>query len=74
MNFGLLSDISKNDLKCLTVAPWSNTVGFMVTLDQLINHRTVIYLPRFVEEQYLSSIEKYKVIVNALQFITIIIL
>ncbi|CAB3240784.1 unnamed protein product [Arctia plantaginis] len=53
-------DQVNKDLRCLTIAPWSNTVGIMCTLDNLKNQRTVIFLSKFREEQYLQCIATHK--------------
>ncbi|KAJ8735612.1 hypothetical protein PYW07_007232 [Mythimna separata] len=48
------------EIRTLSVAPWSNTVGIMCTMDDLVHNRTVIHLSRFKEEQYLACIQKFK--------------
>ncbi|CAH0592509.1 unnamed protein product [Chrysodeixis includens] len=49
------------DLSTLSIAPWSNTVGIMCTMDELVHNRKVVYLSKFKEEEYLSCIQKNKV-------------
>uniref|UniRef100_A0A2A4J232 Luciferin 4-monooxygenase n=1 Tax=Heliothis virescens TaxID=7102 RepID=A0A2A4J232_HELVI len=51
----------KKELICLSIAPWSNTVGIVCTMDELLFNRTVLFLARFKEEQYLECIQKYRV-------------
>lgn len=59
---------SARDLTYLTVAPWSNTVGYINTRAVLMYGRTIVFLPRFNERLYLQCIEKFKASVPSLTF------
>ncbi|KOB74983.1 Luciferin 4-monooxygenase [Operophtera brumata] len=39
-----------------------NTVGIILTMDQIVYNQTVVYLNKFNEENYLKCIEKYKIV------------
>ncbi|XP_026319421.1 4-coumarate--CoA ligase 1-like [Hyposmocoma kahamanoa] len=52
---------SERDLIYLTVAPWSNTVGYINTRAILVYGRTIVFMSRFNERLYLQCIEKFKV-------------
>lgn len=45
----------------LTIAPWCNTLGYVTMMRALVNGKEVIYLQKFLEKQYLETVQKYKV-------------
>ncbi|CAH0727344.1 unnamed protein product, partial [Brenthis ino] len=48
-------------LKPLTIAPWSSTFGLTCTLREIAYGRTLVFLQKYNEKQYLRTIEKYKI-------------
>lgn len=57
---GFQKSFCQKDLVVLTLAPWCNTVGIILTLLNISKNRTVLYLNKFQEDVYLQCIEKYK--------------
>ncbi|XP_013136653.1 PREDICTED: 4-coumarate--CoA ligase 1-like [Papilio polytes] len=49
------------DIVALTITPWYHTMGLMSHLIGFVKGKMSIYLPKFEVEQYLRTIEKYKV-------------
>ncbi|XP_049876868.1 uncharacterized protein LOC126374335 [Pectinophora gossypiella] len=49
------------NLTFLNIAPWTNTVGYMLTTQMLLDGKSAVFLTRFDEVTYLRTIEKYKV-------------
>ncbi|CAF4911134.1 unnamed protein product [Pieris macdunnoughi] len=45
----------------LSLIPWFHAYGFITTLAVLALHVEVVFLMRFEEEQFLATIEKYKI-------------
>ncbi|KAJ2941081.1 hypothetical protein O0L34_g10313 [Tuta absoluta] len=52
---------TKQDLTALGVAPWTNTIGFLMTNQFVTKGNTFVLLSKFSERRYLHLIEKYKV-------------
>ncbi|XP_013135095.1 PREDICTED: 4-coumarate--CoA ligase 1-like [Papilio polytes] len=52
---------STRDLITIFVSPWSSTMGLICSLHEIVVGRTIAYLPRFNERQYLYAIQKYKI-------------
>ncbi|XP_063822002.1 uncharacterized protein LOC135072009 [Ostrinia nubilalis] len=57
---GMQPTCSKRDLTFLSIAPWSNTVGYINTIRETIRGRTCVYLNKFNEATYLGAVEKHK--------------
>lgn len=49
------------NMSILSLAPWCNTVGIILTLLRLQKNQMIVYLNKFQEELYLECIQKYKV-------------
>ncbi|XP_032525344.2 uncharacterized protein LOC116776292 [Danaus plexippus] len=45
----------------LTITPWYHTMGLIGTLNSFSRGNTTVFLPKFNVEQYLRTVEKYKI-------------
>ncbi|KPI94913.1 Luciferin 4-monooxygenase [Papilio xuthus] len=52
---------STRDLITIFVSPWSSTMGLICSLHEIVQGKTIAFLPRFNERQYLNAIQKYKI-------------
>ena len=57
------SAISLSDVNLLTVIPWFHSFGCVTLITTAVMGTTLVFLPRFDEHLFLSSIEKYRVMV-----------
>ncbi|KAL0851121.1 hypothetical protein ABMA28_006988 [Loxostege sticticalis] len=57
---GMQPTCTKRQLNILSIAPWSNTVGYINTIREIIRGQTCIYLNKFNEATYLRAVEKHK--------------
>ncbi|KAG6440441.1 hypothetical protein O3G_MSEX001340 [Manduca sexta] len=53
--------LCSNELNILSLAPWCNTVGIILTMKALKENQSIVYLNKFQEDLYLHCIQKYKV-------------
>lgn len=63
-NFYLFFSFSKTNIITLTLAPWCNTVGILLTMLSLLRNDTVVFVNKFQEDLYLNCVQKYKVSFN----------
>ncbi|KPI96565.1 Luciferin 4-monooxygenase [Papilio xuthus] len=55
------STMETPDFVSLTITPWYHTMGLISHLIGFVKGKKTIYLPKFDVEQYLQTVEKYKV-------------
>ncbi|CAH2254762.1 4-coumarate--CoA ligase 1-like [Pararge aegeria] len=50
-----------SELTPLSIAPWSSTMGQLLTLQNIYDGTKLVFLPKYIERLYIKTIEKYKI-------------